>query len=456
MSRIASACVQRHVVSAEQQFRVLIEQVHFRALVEHSSDSIQLTDSAGKILYCNQSTGRVLGYQFLEVVGRDVVSWIHPDDLSEAEAVFGDCVKHPLVPLTREFRLRRKDGNWIDVEGIFTNRVCDPAIGSIVVNYRDVTERKRADEARFRLASIVEASDDAIIGKNLDGVITSWNRGAARMYGYSAEEIIGQPVTILMPPEHTGEMQEILDKLKRGERIDHFETIRVGKNGCPIHISLTISPIQGAKGRIIGAAAIERDVTEYKKALEALRRTQEKLKIALESEKEVARSDFLTGLANRRAFYETAEFETRRMRRYQRPLSLAFIDIDDFKPVNDRLGHDAGDELLRCVAATMKSTLRESDVVARIGGDEFAILLPETDYEATKNVLSKLQSALNAVMAKNGWTVTFSIGATTSPTAPSLFEDIMRQVDDLMYSAKKAGKNQMIHVPVCGSTEYQE
>jgi PAS domain S-box-containing protein len=121
-------------------------------------------------------------------------------------------------------------------------------------------------EDRFRLAAIVESSDDAIISKDLDGIITSWNAGARRLFGYTAEEIIGQPVSRLMPPEHKNDMPEILAKIRLGQRVEHFESVRLNKNGERIPVSLSVSPIRDGTGRIIGAAKIARDITEQKKS----------------------------------------------------------------------------------------------------------------------------------------------------------------------------------------------
>ena len=136
---------------------------------------------------------------------------------------------------------------------------------------RDVTERKHIElalyesEQRLRmLASIVESSDDAIVSKNLDGIITSWNTGAARVFGYTAEEAIGQPITIVIPQDRQGEEREILTRIRRGERIDHFETIRQRKHGSLIVVSLTVSPVKNAEGKIVGASKIARDITEQK------------------------------------------------------------------------------------------------------------------------------------------------------------------------------------------------
>src|SRR4029077_3712089 len=130
----------------------------------------------------------------------------------------------------------------------------------------------RESEQRLRwLASIVESSDDAIVSKNLDGVITSWNSGAERVFGYSASDAIGQPITLVIPQHRQSEEREILTRIRRGERIDHFETIRQRKDGSLIHISLTVSPVKDADGTIVGASKIARDITEQKRNQEQIR-----------------------------------------------------------------------------------------------------------------------------------------------------------------------------------------
>jgi len=130
----------------------------------------------------------------------------------------------------------------------------------------DITERKKNEEAAQRLAAIVESSDDAIVSKDLNGIIVSWNAGAARLFGYSAEEIVGKPVTTLIPPNHSDEEPTILQRLRRGERIDHYETVRQRKDGSLFDISLTVSPIKAVNGTIIGASKVARDITERKQA----------------------------------------------------------------------------------------------------------------------------------------------------------------------------------------------
>ncbi|MCU1301678.1 MAG: hypothetical protein JWQ87_1962 [Candidatus Sulfotelmatobacter sp.] len=138
----------------------------------------------------------------------------------------------------------------------------------------DITERKRAEQATRLLAAIVESSHDAIVSKSLNGVITSWNKGAERMFGYAAEEAVGQNITLIIPPERHYEERTIVDQLTRGERVDHFETVRRRKDGSLLDVSLTISPMKDASGRVVGASKLARDITERKRAEEALRQAQ--------------------------------------------------------------------------------------------------------------------------------------------------------------------------------------
>jgi PAS domain S-box-containing protein len=149
--------------------------------------------------------------------------------------------------------------------------------GTVLEVNRDVTEHKRIEaelrdsEQRLRyLASIVESSDDAIVSKNLDGIITSWNSGAERVFGYTAQEAIGQPITIVIPQNRQDEERTILSRIRRGERIDHFETVRQRKHGSLIIVSLTVSPVKDAAGKIVGASKIARDITEQKRSQEQI------------------------------------------------------------------------------------------------------------------------------------------------------------------------------------------
>jgi two-component system sensor histidine kinase UhpB len=142
---------------------------------------------------------------------------------------------------------------------------------------RDSSEQRRNDELRARLAAIVDSSDDAIVSKTLDGVITSWNRGAEQLFGYTAAEAIGQSIFLIIPEDRIAEEHDVLARLRRGEKVDHFDTVRRTKDGRSVHISLTVSPIRDASGHVVGASKVARDIDERVRAQELLKRAHEEL-----------------------------------------------------------------------------------------------------------------------------------------------------------------------------------
>jgi len=166
----------------------------------------------------------------------------------------------------------------------------------------------------------------------------------------------------------------------------------------------------------------------------------------LQHEESLADTDPLTGLANRRFFQEQLDREHVRVQRYPEPLTIAYFDLDNFKHVNDTMGHDAGDALLQVVASTLLSSIRVSDFAARLGGDEFALLFPVVEKDAAIAVLQKLQSELLVAMRDKAWPVTFSIGAVTFYEVMGSSRDMVKKVDELMYEVKKSGKNNIHHL----------
>lgn len=193
------------------------------------------------------------------------------------EALVGAAEARARDPIFVERLTRRKDGSEFWAESNF--KLLEASGGNYthgVWTLRDITERKDAQEASRLLSSIVEESDDAIISKNLDGIVLSWNRGAERIYGYSAEEMVGQPITRLMPSELAHEFLEISDSLRRGARLEHYQTERVRKDGRRIAVSLTVSPIRNARGYVVGASIISRDVTERRLAEKLLALSEER------------------------------------------------------------------------------------------------------------------------------------------------------------------------------------
>lgn len=161
----------------------------------------------------------------------------------------------------------------------------------------------------------------------------------------------------------------------------------------------------------------------------------------LNKESALARTDELTGAANRRSFLEALDAELKRMGRYPRPMSLAYLDVDDFKQVNDRQGHDAGDRLLRSLTTTVRARIRSTDLIGRLGGDEFAILLPETGEREAREVIDDVRTRLRHAMSEGGWPVTFSIGLLTCHDDSNAVNEVLQTADRLMYEVKQAGKN---------------
>ncbi len=174
------------------------------------------------------------------------------------------------------------------------------------------------------------------------------------------------------------------------------------------------------------------------------------LRRALQREKAAARLDPLTGIPNRRLFFELAETEIERMARYGGRFTVAYMDLDNFKAVNDRDGHETGDRVLVLTAQTLRKSLRVNDVVARLGGDEFVVLLPETGSREAEAVFRKLRERLSEVMREGNWPVTFSVGAATFEKAPESADQMVHLVDELMYSAKAGGKDRLESVVVGG------
>jgi diguanylate cyclase (GGDEF)-like protein len=167
-------------------------------------------------------------------------------------------------------------------------------------------------------------------------------------------------------------------------------------------------------------------------------------------ERQLARTDDLTGAINRRSFFEASQQEINRSRRHRHPFTVAYMDVDDFKLINDRYGHSIGDVVLKSVSQVIKSSIREIDVVARLGGDEFVILMPETDEEAAQAVVARVHGSIMNKIYEHGWPITFSIGVVTWATPPRTVDIMLKQADDTMYEVKNSGKNQVTHYKLSG------
>ncbi len=234
-----------------------------RAVLAQSHEAIVFTSADGTILFASPSIQQVTGYTAEEYIARNGAQLTHSDDLEEGITLFRRLREQPGVPLPNQLtRFRHKDGSWRWIEYSAINLLADRAIRAIVFNFRDITQRKQAEETQYLLAAIVTSSHDAVVSKTLDGIITSWNAGAEHLFGYSAAEAIGQHITLIIPHELFYEEETIIEQLRNGQRIDHYETVRLRKDGSTVPVSLSISPVKDKEGKIIGAAKIARDITD--------------------------------------------------------------------------------------------------------------------------------------------------------------------------------------------------
>jgi len=218
--------------------------------------------------------------------------------------------------------------------------------------------------------AVIDAANDAIFAKTLDGIVLSWNRAAERIYGYHPDEIIGHSLTMLVPERLIPELTRLLERVARGELIEDYETVRRTKDGRQLDVSITVSPIYDSTGAVIGASTIARDITTRKRRA---RRMEHQ-----------ALHDPLTSLANRAVAVEQLHLALARSARHSNRVAVLFIDLDQFKQINDRYGHLVGDHILRVVAHRIRHAVRAEDVVARFGGDEFLVVCGDvhTDDEA--------------------------------------------------------------------------
>jgi PAS domain S-box-containing protein len=245
----------------------------FREVLEALPAAVYITDRNGTIIYYNEAAAALWGHRpelgRSEWCGSWKLYWPDGKVLPHGECPMAIALKESRPIRGMEAVAERPDGSRVPFIP-FPTPLYD-ASGALIgaVNMLvDITDRKRAEESAQRLASIVECSDDAIVSKDLEGVITSWNRGAERLFGYTAQEAVGKPVSMLIPADRKNEEPEILRRVRSGEKIDHYDTIRRRKDGSLIDISLTVSPVKDAEGRIVGASKIARDITDRRRAHE--------------------------------------------------------------------------------------------------------------------------------------------------------------------------------------------
>lgn len=409
------------------------EEIPFKSVLDQTTDIVIVTEVeplnepfGPKIIYVNQAFTALTGYTKEEVLGKT-------PRILQGEKTDKNTLRQIRVALEKREAIHVELLNYAkDKSEYWLNFAIVPIKNSKgVVKYfaaieHDITERKKMEEARAMLSTLVEFSDEAIIGKNLEGTILSWNKAAENLYGYTAKEVIGLNIKILFPKQKREEFQNIMHQIAANQHIKHFETLRVHKDGHIIPVSITITPVKNTRGEIVSASVIARDITQQKLIEEKL--------------KHLAEHDPLTGLINRPLFEDRITQKILLANRQNEQVAVCFLDIDNFKQINDVYGHAMGDLLLCAVVKRLRSCLREIDTLARLGGDEFGlILLIPNEQEGVKIIKKILQSFTKEFVIKNKkLLITLSIGMSLYPKDKC---ELIEKADAAMYYVKNQGKN---------------
>ncbi|GAA0724241.1 hypothetical protein GCM10008905_17850 [Clostridium malenominatum] len=339
---------------------------------------------------------------------------------------------------------------------------------SIIRNKNETIEKltKLKDDNR-KLAAIIKYAEDAIVSKDLLGNILSWNKGAENIFGYTAEEVVGKNVSILFPEEKLYELPRFIQEELDDVCIECIETTRLRKDGEKINISVTVSPVMDEAGRRIGTSSISRDITKNKLMEEKLQKSYEELsavyeelaateaalreqynelQLAEEKMRHMASYDYLTDLPNRNIFNENLKkaMENVEYINSDRKIGVIFLDLDNFKRINDTLGHNCGDGLLKKVSEILINYLGSKEQIGRVGGDEFVIFLPmDSEYkeavEFCENVIKRLNKTL--LIDSKCVNVSVSMGISVFPDNSTDVDTLLKYADVAMYRAKKIGKN---------------
>jgi PAS domain S-box-containing protein len=330
-------------------------------------DGVLVTDPHGRVTMVNREAERITGWASNEARGKE---------LSEIFKVMnertGQVQENPIdkvlrlgkvIGLANHTVLVRRDGQKVPIgdSGAPVRRGNGPIEGAVLV-FRDVSEERKTQLVKERLATIVESSDDAIISKTLDGTIQTWNAGAERIFGYTPKEAVGQPITMLIPDERLDEETFILERMKRGERLDHFETVRVRKDGRRLDVSLTVSPLKDEDGQVVGASKVLRDITVRKKAEKKLQEARAQIELhAEELENTVAeRTRQLQGtVAELESFCYSLSHDMRTPLRAIQSYSQMVLQEE-----GNKLGTDCADYLNKAISAAERMDQLIQDVLA--------------------------------------------------------------------------------------------
>jgi diguanylate cyclase (GGDEF)-like protein/PAS domain S-box-containing protein len=409
-------------------------EAQLQALSDASPLGIFITDTKGNCTYTNPCCLQISGLTFKTIFEGEWLQALHPDDRKRVSSEWHSSVQNQ-TPFESEHRFLRKDGNtvWtrVKAEPIRDGRTITGYAGTLedITRRKQVEEALRASEDRARL--IIDTAYDAFIAIDAGGLIIEWNSESERTFGWSRKEALGRSLAdTIIPPQHRDAHRQGLNYFQRsgtGPLLNkRVEFTALHRDSREFPVELTISPVR--RGETYTFNAFVRDITERKRSEAQL--------------KEIGFHDPLTGLPNRSLCLDRLNQAMSRTRWHKRLVAVLFLDLDRFKVINDTLGHNVGDQLLKAVAKRLATCLRDGDTASRFGGDEFVIIL--ADIAQAQDVPKIAQKVLDVfskpiLLDRQEVTVAISIGISLFPNDGGFPETLLKKADAAMYRAKKQG-----------------
>ncbi len=429
--------IARDITQRKRTEQALLEsERRFRLTFELAGSGIAHVDLAGRFLRVNRSLCEILGYCEQELVGRTVKDVSHPEDRDKSDATRERVRSGELASTRLQKRYLRKDGAtvWVDLTVALMRDAEGNPLYEIAV-FDDDTERKNAEAALHEAAEKLRLFADNVPAMTLfldeNRHCLFANKSYASFFGFGAMDIVGKHLREIVGQDAYREIEGHLSQALQGCPVA-YQRIHALQSGQSRHLEVRFVPHISDQGKVQGCFAVTTDITEHKLAEERIQR--------------VAHHDSLTGLPNRLLFNDRLTQAIGLAKRHSRQFALLYLDLNKFKPVNDVLGHTAGDELLKDVATRIRQQVRESDTVARVGGDEFTVILPDVSRrEEAESVARKIVAALATPFQlgsqKQSVEIGTSIGIAVYPADARDADALVRAADAAMYSAKQAGDN---------------
>ncbi|MBM4446908.1 MAG: PAS domain S-box protein [Chloroflexi bacterium] len=408
----------------------------YRTILDEMQDAYFEVDLAGNFTFVNDSQCRLLGYSNKEMLGMNYRGHIAKEDAQAVYQAFNQVYRTGKPIKNLIYKVIRKDGTTgiAETSASLLWNAQGEVIGFRGIGH-DVTERVQMEEAlrrsEERYRTILEEIEEGYYEVDLAGNFTFANDAACRQFGYSREELIGMNYRVYVPKEDVKSVYKAWNKVYRtGKSLKSYLFATIRKDGTQMFLENSVSPLRNKKGKIVGFRSVSRDVTERKQLAQKLA--------------DMATHDSLTGLPNRTLLSDRLTMGLALSRRSGNRLAVLMLDLDRFKAINDAMGHSVGDQLLKAVAEQLTGIMRKSDTIARIGGDEFVLVLPQISQA---NHVTKLAQRILDVFRQpfvfdgHRLDITTSIGIAIYPEDGKEIESLLKNADAAMYWAKEQGRD---------------